>query len=179
MKSNYIGKEFKLKNFKINDNNSKAYKEIENIIKNRDTIYTPLCLFGSNGVGKTHLLKAVISSKSYSKSLYTTIYDFSNSYIDSVKNQTMCSFNEGYLKLDILLIDDFEFIVNREETQKEIYQIFKHLIDLNKVIIIASSFEYSKLSLIPKLYSLLEHGNIINIKENSDCVALLMSSNKT
>ena len=63
MESNYIGKEFKLKNFKINDNNSKTYKEIENIVKNGDTIYTPLCLSGSNGVGKTHLLKAVISSK--------------------------------------------------------------------------------------------------------------------
>ena len=170
MKSNYIGKEFKLKNFKINDNNSKAYKEIENIVKNGDTIYTPLCLFGLNGVGKTHLLKAVISSKSDTKSLYTTIYDFKNSYIDNMINQTMCSFREKYLKLDVLLIDDFEFIVNLEETQKEIYQIFKHLIDLNKVIIIASSFKYSKLSLIPKLDSLLKHGNVVNIKENSSSI---------
>lgn len=76
----------------------------------------------------------------------------------------MCSFREKYLNLDILLIDDFEFIINLEETQKEIYQIFKHLIDLNKVIIIASSSEYSKLSLIPKLDSLLKYGNIISIK---------------
>ena len=85
-------------------------------------------------------------------------------------NQTMCSFREKYLKLDVLLIDDFEFIVNLEETQKEIYQIFKHLIDLNKVIIIASSFKYSKLSLIPKLDSLLKHGNVVNIKENSSSI---------
>jgi chromosomal replication initiator protein len=170
MKSNYIGKEFKLKNFKINDNNSNAYKEIENIVKNGDTIYTPLCLFGLNGVGKTHLLKAVISSESYSKLLYTTIYDFLNSFTDSMINQTMGSFREKYLKLDILLIDDFEFIVNKEGTQEEMYQIFKHLTDLNKVIIIASSFEYSKLSLIPKLDSLLKHGNIINIKEDSNSI---------
>lgn len=67
MKSNYIGKKFSLENFQVNDKNYLAYKEIENIVKNGDTIYTPLCLFGLNGVGKTHLLKAVITSKSYNK----------------------------------------------------------------------------------------------------------------
>ena len=75
----------------------------------------------------------------------------------------MDDFRNLYKNLDILIVDDFEFIINKEETQKELYQIINYLMNKNKIIVMSSSIQYDKLSLIPKLYSKIVSGNIINI----------------
>jgi chromosomal replication initiator protein len=163
MKDNYINKQYTLENFVLDNQNNLAYEEIKNIIDKNNIIYNPICIYGANGVGKTHLLKALYESQENKKSKYITIYDFMNDFVNNIANNTMDDFRNLYKNLDILIIDDFEFIINKEETQKELYQIINYLMNKNKIIVISSSIRYDKLSLHPKLYYKIISGNIINI----------------
>ena len=115
----------------------------DNIVKERDRrIYNPLFIYGGAGLGKTHLMHAIgnhiLSKKPDTKIAYISSEKFTNELIDSIKDGSTKNFREKYRNVDVLLIDDIQFLSNKESTQEEFFHTFNTLYDANKQIIISS-----------------------------------------
>lgn len=104
--------------------------------------YNPLFLYGPSGIGKTHLMYAITNEirkeKPNSNILYIKGEDFTNQLISSLSNQKMAEFREKYRQCDILMIDDIQFIGNKEATQEEFFHTFNSLYENEKQIIMTS-----------------------------------------
>ena len=104
--------------------------------------YNPLFIYGPSGLGKTHLLHAVVNrireKNSYAKILYIKGDDFTNQLIEHLAKGTMAEFKEKYRKCDVLLIDDIQFIAGKASTQEEFFHTFNALHEDNKQIILTS-----------------------------------------
>ena len=129
--------------------------------------YNPIFLYGSVGIGKTHLMQAVGNEiqKTHpeAKVLYTPIADFYRDFIESVKNHKGDYANK-YRKVDILIIDDIQFITGKEKSQEEFFHIFNTLHQKEKQIIISSDRHPSEIATLEdRLRTRFEMGMIIDI----------------
>ncbi len=106
------------------------------------TTYNPLFLYGGVGLGKTHLMHSIgnyiISKNPSSKVLYTSTETFVNELINSIKERKNQEFRNKYREIDVLLIDDIQFLSEKEGTQEEFFHTFNTLYDANKQIVISS-----------------------------------------
>lgn len=106
------------------------------------TAYNPFFIYGSVGLGKTHLMQAigneVIKSNSNSKVLYCTTETFLNEMVNSIRTQKTANFRDKYRAVDVLILDDIQFISNKEALQEEFFNTFNTLYQAGKQIIIAS-----------------------------------------
>ena len=104
--------------------------------------YNPLVIHGGDGSGRTHMMHAighhVIQSNPLARVLYTTSEKFINEFIDSLRFEKMNQFRNKYRNLDCLLIDDIQFLVNKESSQEEFFYTFNTLYDSRKQIVISS-----------------------------------------
>lgn len=137
-----LNPKYTLDNFIIGSNNDVAVAAAKSIVDAPGTRYNPFFLYGGPGLGKTHLIQAignalVANNPSY-KILYTPISDFYSDFVDSVRNGKGKEFNRKFQTLDCLIVDDIQFIVNKEKSQEEFFNIFNSLYQLNKQIIITS-----------------------------------------
>jgi len=141
-RSNGLNEKYTLANFVIGSNNDLAVSAAKSIIDAPGTRYNPFFLYGGPGLGKTHLVQAIgnelLKRDSSLKILYTPISHFYSDFIDSIQNGKGKEFNQKFRKLDVLIIDDFQFIVGKEKSQEEFFNIFNDLYQLNKQIIITS-----------------------------------------
>ena len=115
----------------------------DNIVKEKERrIYNPLFIYGGAGLGKTHLMHAIgnhiLTKKPDTKIAYISSEKFTNELIDSIKDGSTKNFREKYRNVDVLLIDDIQFLSNKESTQEEFFHTFNTLYDANKQIIISS-----------------------------------------
>ncbi|MBR2543024.1 chromosomal replication initiator protein DnaA [Candidatus Saccharibacteria bacterium] len=137
-----LNSKYTLENFVIGSNNDLAVSAAKSIIDAPGTRFNPFFLYGGPGLGKTHLVQAIgnalLNKNPDLKILYTPISDFYSDFIDSVKLGKGKDFNLKFRKLDCLIIDDFQFIVGKEKSQEEFFNIFNDLYQLNKQIIITS-----------------------------------------
>ena len=108
-------------------------------------VYNPLFIYGGVGLGKTHLMHSIanfiLKNNPKSKVMYVTSEKFTNELIDAIRNKNNIStteFREKYRTIDVLLIDDIQFIVGKESTQEEFFHTFNSLHDDKKQIIISS-----------------------------------------
>src|SRR3989338_2183574 len=112
------------------------------VSKNPGAVYNPLFIYGGVGLGKTHLLQAIgneiIKNFPQKKVRYATSEKFTTELIDSIKSQKIAFFKEKYQKMDLLIIDDIQFLSGKEKTQQEFFHIFNALYQLNKQIVISS-----------------------------------------
>ena len=137
-----LNPKYTLDNFVIGSNNDLAVSAAKSIIDSPGARFNPFFLYGGPGLGKTHLVQAIgnelLSRNPEYKILYTPISDFYSDFIDAVKLGKGKEFNHKFRKLDCLIIDDFQFIVGKEKSQEEFFNIFNDLYQLNKQIIVTS-----------------------------------------
>ena len=114
----------------------------QNIIDHPGTNYNPFFLYGGSGLGKTHLVQAIgneiLKKHPDFKILYTPVSDFYADFVDSVLKKKGKDFNDKFRSIDVLIIDDFQLIVNKEKSQEEFFNIFNNLHQLDKQIIVTS-----------------------------------------
>ncbi len=140
--SNGLNEKYTLDNFIIGSNNDVAVAAAKSIINKPGVSCNPFFLYGGSGLGKTHLVQAIGNElvKKYPnyKILYTQTSRFYSDFVDAIKNGKGKDFNRKFEKLDCLIIDDFQFMVNKEKSQEEFFNIFNTLYNLNKQIIVTS-----------------------------------------
>ncbi len=134
--------------FVVGGNNNFAHAASLAVAESPGQIYNPLFLYGGVGLGKTHLMHSVaryiIENDSSKKVLYVTSEAFTNELIDALKSgkkgneSSMQLFREKYRNIDVLLIDDVQFIIGKESTQEEFFHTFNHLHVSGKQVIISS-----------------------------------------
>lgn len=140
--SNGLNSKYTLDNFIIGSNNELAVAAARSIINSPGTRYNPFFLYGGPGLGKTHLVQAIgnelLRNNPNYKIFYTPISHFYSDFIDAIQNGKGKEFNRKFQKLDCLIIDDFQLIVNKEKSQEEFFNTFNDLYQLNKQIIVTS-----------------------------------------
>lgn len=126
-------------NFVIGDNNSFAANAAVAIAKNPGRAYNPCLIYGGVGLGKTHLLQSVgnyvYQASPEKKILYISMENFTNDFVQSIKEGKMAAFKARYRSVDVLLIDDIHFIQNKNETQEELFFTFEALFQNSKQMI--------------------------------------------
>lgn len=134
--------EYTFDNFIIGESNKFAHAACVAVAKAPSTKYNPLFIYGQSGLGKTHLLYAIINELKLNNPSIRIAYvkgdDFTNQLIDSIRSNTPQQFRDKYRKCDVLLIDDIQFIAGKEATQDEFFHTFNSLFEDNKQIILAS-----------------------------------------
>jgi len=112
------------------------------VSQNLGLAYNPLFIYGGVGLGKTHLLQSigneVVKSSPEKRIKYINSERFTTELVDSIKNQKVDKFKEYYQQMDLLIIDDIQFLAGREKTQNEFFHIFNTLYQINKQIVISS-----------------------------------------
>src|SRR5680860_225670 len=137
-----LNSKYTFERFVIGASNRFAYAAAFAVAESPAKAYNPLFIYGGPGLGKTHLLQAV---GHYAQSLYrqlsvryVTSEQFTNEFIDAISNHRHAPFQRRYRDVDILLIDDIQFLENKERTQEEFFHTFNALHNAQKQIVISS-----------------------------------------
>lgn len=163
-KSNYnfeshLNKKYTFDNFVVGNSNKFAQMSALAVAENPGAIYNPLFIYGNSGLGKTHLMHAIgnyIESTSNKKVLYITSETFCNDFIDMTKKSennksdfdNIAYFKQKYRGIDVLIVDDIQFLAKRTESQKEFFHTFQNLFEDEKQIIISSDRSPTDLKLL-------------------------------
>ncbi|MCX7955562.1 MAG: chromosomal replication initiator protein DnaA [Patescibacteria group bacterium] len=137
-----INKKYSFENFAVSPTNQVAYAAAQAVVNNLGTAYNPLFLYGGVGVGKTHLAQAVgkkILEKNKNKKVYFCPGDnFTNELIESIREKTTQKFRKKYRSLDLLIIDDIQFIAGKIHVQEEFFHTFNSIVSSGGQIILTS-----------------------------------------
>ena len=132
-------------NFVVGKNNRFAHSASLAVAESPGDVYNPLYIYGGPGLGKTHLMHSIgnfiLKQMPDKKVLYVTSEDFTNEVIDSIRNgnaSAMTKLRDKYRTVDVLMIDDIQFIIGKESTQEEFFHTFNVLHSAGKQVIISS-----------------------------------------
>ena len=121
--------------------NELAYAAAQSVIKDLGRVYNPLFIYGGVGIGKTHLIQAIGNEIFRNKNkniIYVSSEKFSGDLISAILNNTVEQFKNKYKKIDVLIIDDIQFLAGKEKTQEIFFHTFNSLYEKNKQIILSS-----------------------------------------
>lgn len=139
---NNLNPRYVFDNFVVGGSNELARAACYAVSQSLGRVYNPLFIYGGVGLGKTHLLQSIgneaLRRDPSRKVKYITSERFTTELIDSIKNQKIGLFKEHYQTIDLLIIDDIQFLSGKEKTQEEFFHIFNFLYQLNKQIVLSS-----------------------------------------
>ena len=155
--------------FIVGNNNKFAQAAALAVAESPGDTYNPLFIYGGAGLGKTHLMQAIahfiIASDPSKKVLYVTSETFTNELIESVKTNKNTEFRNKYRNIDVLLIDDIQFIIGKVSTQEEFFNTFNDLYLLGKQIVISSDRPPKEMETLPdRLRTRFESGLPVDIQ---------------
>ncbi|MBQ8028218.1 MAG: chromosomal replication initiator protein DnaA [Clostridia bacterium] len=155
-------------NFIIGSSNRFAHAAAVNVAEHPGEVYNPLFIYGHSGLGKTHLLSAIMNEIKLNHPNYNIIYTsgehFTNELINCLRTKTNYAFHEKYRNCDVLLVDDIQFIADKESTQEEFFHTFVALRDAGKQIVLTSDRPPKEMfTLKERLVSRFESGLIADI----------------
>jgi chromosomal replication initiator protein len=154
-------------NFMVGGSNQFAYAAVKSVSEKAGQIYNPLFIYGGVGLGKTHLMQAAGNAFQNQGKIviYTTVEQFLNDFVRHLRNKNMERFQEKYRKCDVLLIDDIQFLSNKESIQEEFFHTFEALKGEGKQIILTADKHPKKIAgLEARLQSRFEWGLVADIQ---------------
>lgn len=159
---------FTFENFAVSPSNQMAHAAAQAVAETLGSAYNPLFIWGGVGVGKTHLMVAVgnaaIKKNSGLKTLFCTGESFTNDIIEGIRNKTTQGFRDKYRKLDLLLIDDIQFIAGKDTAQEEFFHTFNAVTSSGGQIILTSDRPPEEIAkLEERLRSRFEAGLIVDV----------------
>ena len=136
-----INKRQRFDTFVVGNSNRFATAAAQAVANDPGNVYNPLFIYGNSGLGKTHLMhaigNAILEACPNAKVKYVTSETFTNEIINAIQNHTVKDFQEKYRTIDCLIIDDIQFLENKERTQEEFFHTFNALKESNKQIVIS------------------------------------------
>lgn len=153
--------------FIVGDCNRLAYAAALGVAQKPGQGYNPLFIYGGAGLGKTHLLQAIGHMAQASKVhiLYVSGEHFTNDFVNSIREQKMDEFRNKYRSVDMLMIDDIQFISGKEQTEESFFHTFNELHNSNRQIVITSDCPPKSMPLLEnRLRSRFEWGLIVDIQ---------------
>lgn len=167
--------------FIVGKGNELAHAACQAVANNPGKAYNPLFIYGGVGLGKTHLLQAIGNelSKKSDKILYVTSEKFSNDYINEVRSGRAKQLKEKYRNVDLLLVDDVQFMAGKDGTQEEFFHTFNELHQTNRQIVLTSDRPPKAIPALEKrLLSRFEWGMIADINQPDLETKLAILENK-
>ncbi len=141
-KTLYLNSKYTFESFVVGNSNRFAHAACYAVAESPSKAYNPLFIYGGVGLGKTHLMHAIghhIFAKNASALvMYLSSEKFTNELISSIKDDNMAGFRNKYRSIDVLLIDDIQFLAGKERTQEEFFHTFNTLYESNKQLVISS-----------------------------------------
>lgn len=159
---------FDLSHFIVGPSNQLAYSACEAVVRKPGALYNPLFIYSDVGLGKTHLLQGIaqeIKKKTPEKKVvYITSDQFVSEYVNAVKDRRIEQMRAKFRSIDVLLVDDIQFLAGKKQTQEELYILFNILYDAGRQIVLSSDRPPRELSEIePRLVSRFEWGIMVDI----------------
>lgn len=152
--------------FVVGPFNELAHMAARTVVHKPGIAYNPLFIYGKTGHGKTHLIQAVGNQLKFAgkKVFYVTSERFTVDYMNSLQNGSANSFKDKYRQYDVLIMDDVQFLMNKEKTQEELFHLFNSMHDNNKQIVFSSDIHPSLMShMEERLLSRFAQGMIVDI----------------
>ena len=135
---------YRFDNYVVGQNNDLAYKAAQALVNIPDCTFNPLFIYGNSGMGKTHLMHAIgnelQATRKGMRVLYVTCEQFTNAYIEAIRKRgdALELFREKFRKVDVLLIDDVQFMARADRTQEEFFHTFNALFESGKKIVLSA-----------------------------------------
>ncbi|OGZ60981.1 MAG: hypothetical protein A2919_00565 [Candidatus Spechtbacteria bacterium RIFCSPLOWO2_01_FULL_43_12] len=165
-KETNLNPKYTFESFVVGPSNELAHAAAISVAKKPGLVYNPLFVYGGVGLGKTHLLQAVgnrLASKDKGV-VYLSSERFTSEFISAIQNHGIESFKDKYRKINVLIIDDIQFIAGKEQTQEEFFHTFNALHEQNKQIILSSDRPPKAIpTLEERLRSRFEGGMLVDI----------------
>ena len=163
-----LNPEYTFDKFVVGSSNRFAHAGAVAVAESPSNAYNPLFLYGESGLGKTHLMHAIghhiLKNNKNIKIMYVQSEKFTNDLINAITNKSLGKFRDKYRKIDVLLIDDIQFIAGKKQTQEEFFHTFHTLFENKKQIIISSDKPPNKISTLEyRLKTRFESGLIADI----------------
>jgi len=133
---------FTFDNFIVGKSNEMAYEAAMRIAKSKEIVFNPLFLYADVGLGKTHLMHAIANYRRAhfpkQKIIYLSAEQFMNTFVKAIQQKTVLDFKEQFRSVDLLLIDDFQFLGSKDATQEEFFHTFNTLLENKKQLVISA-----------------------------------------
>jgi chromosomal replication initiator protein len=146
--------EYTFENMAVSTSNQLAYVSATTVAKKIGQVYNPLFIYGPVGVGKTHLMQAianeVYAKNPNSKIAYITSEEFTNEVVEAIRTNSTSTMKKRFRGLDLLIIDDIQFVAGKEKVQEELFHTFNILVDHGSQIVLSSDRPPSEISKVEK-----------------------------